>query len=130
LRIGEISEIGRVSIRRNAHDGLADLEAGQGHFGVEADAAIGVRYVDLRILARDRILHHHRQELRVEGIVGELELGREPALVANDGVKAAIRHLLRLIVELGTLVVVRVVTVQNSMVLEGSSACALQRNPT
>jgi hypothetical protein len=49
--------------------------------------------------------------LGVEGIVGELELGREPALVANDGVKAAIRHLLWLIVELGTLVVVRVVTV-------------------
>src|SRR5215469_1233158 len=74
LRIGEISEIGRVSIRRNAHDGLADLEAGQGHFGVEADAAIGVRYVDLRILARDRILHHHRQELRVEGIAASWNL--------------------------------------------------------
>ena len=37
MQLGEITEIRRAGIRRDAHDGLDDLEAGQCDFGVEAD---------------------------------------------------------------------------------------------
>jgi hypothetical protein len=67
--------------------------------------------------------------LRVEGIVGELELGREPPLIADDGVEAAVRHLLRLVVELIPLMIVRVIPVHELHGLRGIEVRRLPAEP-
>jgi len=67
--------------------------------------------------------------LRVEGIVGELELGREPPLIADDGVEAAVRHLLRLVVELIPLMIVRVIAVHELHGLRGIEVRRLPAEP-
>jgi len=100
LRLGEIAEIGRIGPFDNAQLGLADLEAGQCNVRVYGDGVFWVRHVDLCVGGGDRILHHHQQGLRVEGIFLKLEFGRELPLIADDRIEAAVGHGLRFVVEL------------------------------
>ena len=80
--------------------GLPTLKPGRVISGSMVTPPLAVGHIDLRVGAGDGVLHHHRQELGVERIFLQRELGGEPALIADDGVEAAVRHRLRLVVEL------------------------------